>query len=256
MAVKPKKDNAGRNDVSPEQRAKSIQAMFSGIAGRYDFLNRLLSMGIDTYWRKRCIKSLKRRLEQRGPLLDLAAGTGDLALALERETGPGYPIIAADFSHAMLRLLKKKKGSKDRIAIVTADGLSLPFRSASFAGATIGFGIRNFTNRPVALSELFRVLKPGGTLAILEFSIPRNVFLRAGYLFYFEKILPFIGGLFSKRSAYAYLPESVREFPPPETFADTIRNAGFSPVSFSSLTGGIAILYLAKKPIGPSERNR
>ncbi|MBW1659396.1 MAG: bifunctional demethylmenaquinone methyltransferase/2-methoxy-6-polyprenyl-1,4-benzoquinol methylase UbiE [Deltaproteobacteria bacterium] len=250
-----------RNNVSPHDsqgpRAKEIQDMFSGIAGRYDFLNRLLSLGIDTRWRKRCIKVLKQKMKSAGSILDLAAGTGDLALALEKHTSAAFPIIAADFSHEMLKILKKKKGTKDRISIVTADGLSLPFRSDTFVGTTIGFGIRNFTDRPAALKELLRVLKPGGVLAILEFSIPQRKIFRSLYLFYFEKILPLIGGLFSSRSAYTYLPESVRKFPPPEKFSALIHDTGFTQVEFIPLTRGIAFLYTAEKPVtDPSERNR
>jgi len=200
--------------VSPHDsqgpRAKEIQDMFSGIAGRYDFLNRLLSLGIDTRWRKRCIKVLKQKMKSAGSILDLAA-----------------------------------------------DGLSLPFRSDTFVGTTIGFGIRNFTDRPAALKELLRVLKPGGVLAILEFSIPQRKIFRSLYLFYFEKILPLIGGLFSSRSAYTYLPESVRKFPPPEKFSALIHDTGFTQVEFTPLTGGIAFLYTAEKTaIDPFERNR
>ena len=236
-------------DPSPEQQAKSIQEMFSSIAGRYDFLNRLLSLGIDTTWRKRCIRVLKKRLKASGPILDVAAGTGDLSLELKKKMDAAYPVIAADFSLEMLKILKRKMSPENRIAIVTADSLSLPFKPESFAGVTIGFGIRNFTDRPTALREIFHVLKPGGILAILEFSTPRNRFIRTGYLLYFEKILPFIGGIFSKRSAYTYLPESVRKFPEPEVFANLIHKAGFIKTTFSALTGGIAILYCAEKPV-------
>ena len=250
------------NDTAPSRsgapQSKEIQEMFSGIAGRYDFLNRLLSLGIDTRWRKRCIKTLKQRMKTTGPILDLAAGTGDLALALEKRMGAAFPVIAADFSHEMLKILKRKKDTQRRISIVTADGLSLPFKPDTFAGATIGFGIRNFTDRPAALAELYRVLKPGGVLAILEFSIPKNRLFRLTYLFYFEKILPLIGGIFSSRAAYTYLPESVRKFPPPETFSGLIRGAGFLRVESVPLTGGIAFLYTAEKPTttGPSEKTR
>ena len=242
---------------SPDQQAKSIQEMFSSIAGRYDFLNRLLSLGIDITWRKRCIRAVKEQLNISGPILDLAAGTGDLSLELEKKMDATYPVIAADFSLEMLKILKRKMAPENPITIVTADGLSLPFKPETFAGITIGFGIRNFTNRSAALRELHRVLKPGGALAILEFAIPRNRFIRAGYLFYFEKILPFIGGLFSRRSAYTYLPESVRKFPEPEAFAGLIREAGFTRISFLTLTWGIATLYCAEKPaIDPPGKNR
>ena len=253
-----KKNGRGTQEaLTPEQQSRKIRAMFSGIAERYDFLNRLLSLGIDTRWRKRCIRVLRQSMKTDGPILDLAAGTGDLALALDKRTSPGFRVVAADFSLEMLKILKMKRGPSCGILIVTADGLSLPFRTGMFSGATIGFGIRNFTDRSAALRELNRVLKPGGILAILEFSIPRGRLLRFFYLLYFEKILPLIGGVFSSRSAYSYLPESVRKFPPPETFTVMIRNAGFKEVQASPLTGGIAVLYTAEKPlIDPSGKTR
>jgi len=229
-------------------QAGKIQDMFSGIAPHYDFLNRILSLGIDRRWRKRCVRTLQKRMKKKGPVLDLAAGTGDLALAFERHLGDTIPIAAVDFSHEMLKILKRKTHANGRISITTADGLVLPFKARSFEGAMIGFGIRNFTKRPEALKELYRVLKAGGILAILEFSIPRERFLRAAYLFYFEKILPLVGGLFSRRSAYTYLPASVQEFPAPEAFAALIQDAGFTDVTVSALTGGIATLYCAEKP--------
>jgi len=238
-----------------DDQAKKIQAMFGSIATRYDFLNRILSLGIDIRWRKRCVRTLQKKMKENGPVLDLAAGTGDLALAIERHSGNTIPVTAVDFSHEMLKILKKKKQAYDRISIATADGLALPFRAGTFEGVTIGFGIRNFTKRSEALKELFRVLKTGGILAILEFSLPRKRLLKAAYLFYFEKILPFIGGLFSKRSAYTYLPASVREFPTPELFSSLIQNAGFTGITVSALTGGIATLYCAEKPpTDPVER--
>ncbi len=248
----------GRPNLSetPAPHPKQVQKMFNNISQRYDFLNRLLSLRIDTLWRKRCIESLLQRMRETGPILDLAAGTGDLSLALRKRTSLEHPIIAADFSFQMLKILKEKKNPHDNILIVTADGLSLPFKANTFSGITIGFGIRNFTDRSSALKELHRVLKPGGTLAILEFSIPRNVFFRSLYLFYFEKILPLIGGLFSDRSAYTYLPRSVRAFPPPETFAHLIIDAGFQSVANFPLTGGIAHLYVGEKKVtDPSEKS-
>jgi demethylmenaquinone methyltransferase/2-methoxy-6-polyprenyl-1,4-benzoquinol methylase len=236
-------------EQNTDDQAKTIQAMFSSIATRYDFLNRILSLGIDIQWRKRCIRTLQKRMKRKGRVLDLAAGTGDLALALEKFSGNTIAVTAVDFSHEMLKILKGKKHTGSRISIITGDGLALPFKTRTFDGAMIGFGIRNFTKRPEALKELFRILKAGGILAILEFSIPRKQPLRAAYLFYFEKILPFVGGFFSRRSAYTYLPESVRGFPDPEIFASLINNAGFTGITIASLTGGIATLYCAEKPL-------
>ena len=237
----------------PQQQAKTIQTMFSSIADRYDFLNRLLSFGIDIYWRKRCVAFMKNNRPFRFPILDLASGTGDLALTIEKAL-PGVPIIAADFSIGMLRCLQTKKPKTSRIRAIAADGTRLPFKAASFEGVMIGFGIRNFTGREQALKEIHRALKPGGVLAILEFSLPQNRLVRFVYSFYFEKILPLIGGIFSKRSAYQYLPESVKAFPEPAAFAGLIGKCGFFRIRRHSLTWGIATLYTAQKPIDPSEK--
>ncbi len=239
----------------PIQKAKSIQSMFSAIANRYDFLNRLLSFGIDIYWRKRCIALMKKSSSPQASVLDLAAGTGDLGLAFEKAV-PHVNIIATDFSLEMLRRLSVKRSIKSRIKIVAADGSFLPFKTSSFEGVMIGFGIRNFTKRENALSEIYRILKPGGILTILEFSLPRNKAFRHVYTLYFEKVLPVIGGIFSKRSAYQYLPESVKTFPDPAEFAGVISKCQFSNVSRQSLTGGIATLYTARKPTGPSGKSR
>ncbi len=228
--------------------------MFSDIAGRYDFLNRLLSFGVDVYWRKRCVTFMKNNAPPRGPILDLASGTGDLGLALEKALASTW-IVAADFSVGMLKRIHCKKRVASRMKIVAADGLYLPFRSSVFGGVMIGFGIRNFTQREKALNEIYRVLKPGGTLAILEFSLPRNPLFRYVYAFYFERILPFIGGLFSRRTAYQYLPESVKAFPAPPVFHALIEASRFTHVRSQPLTGGIATLYTARKPTGPSERS-
>ncbi len=253
--MSPERDSPKNKDLHLAQRAITIRSMFDAIAGRYDFLNRLLSLGIDLYWRKRCIAFMKENKPFYAPILDLAAGTGDLSLALERAI-PGIKIIATDFSLEMLRHLRKKRGISSRIEIVTADGSNLPFKSASFGATMIGFGIRNFTRRERALKEIHRVLKPGGILTILEFSLPRNKVFRSIYSLYFEKILPLVGGLFSNRSAYKYLPESVKTFPDPMAFSELISRCLFTGVRKRPLTGGIATLYIAKKPIDPSEKNR
>jgi len=237
-------------------KAETVQSMFDIIARRYDMLNRLLSLGIDRKWRKTCIKKVLEIIKGNGPVLDLATGTGDLSFILEKEKRGNIEIIAADFSIEMLKVMKMKKPSDSNIRIITADSLALPLRDSFFKAIMIGFGIRNFTNRQDALKEIYRVLKPGGTLAILEFSLPSQRIIRALYLFYFKKILPLIGGIFSKRSAYSYLPASVCNFPNPTEFKTMVTKTGFRIISLNPLTGGIATLYLAKRPIDQSEKNR
>ncbi len=231
---------------SARQQAKTIQTMFSSIADRYDFLNRLLSFGIDIYWRRQCVAFIKNNRPFHFPILDLASGTGDLALAIEKAL-PGVPIVAADFSVRMLQRFQVKKPRTSQIRAIAADGTCLPFKEQSFEGVMIGFGIRNFTQRKKALMEIHRILKRGGILAILEFSLPENRLFCSIYSFYFEKVLPFVGGLFSERSAYRYLPESVKAFPEPATFAALIGACRFSDIHRHSLTGGIATLYTARK---------
>ncbi len=230
-------DNAGR--------AEAIRDMFSAIAPRYDFLNRLLSLGIDRGWR-RTLARMALNKETRA-ILDVACGTGDVSLELRRKV-PEARIVGLDFSPAMLELAQAKieKAEAD-IELVAASAEELPFAAAEFDLLTIAFGIRNVVDKKKALAEFNRVLKRDGRLAILEFSQPDYTWLRALYNFYFFKILPFIGGLFARRSAYQYLPDSVAKFPPRDEFVNWLKAAGFKRCRYHSLTCGIATLYLAEK---------
>ncbi len=226
-------------------RANAIRDMFSAIAPRYDFLNRLLSMGIDRGWRQTLTRMALNN--NTAAILDVACGTGDVSLAL-RQKVPAARIVGLDFSQAMLDLAAVKiENEQADIELVAASAEQLPFPETDFDLVTIAFGIRNVVDKKKALGEFYRVLRSQGRLAVLEFSQPDYVWLRFLYNFYFFKILPLIGGLFAKRSAYRYLPESVAKFPSRDEFVSWLKEAGFTDCRYHSLTFGIATLYLAEK---------
>jgi demethylmenaquinone methyltransferase/2-methoxy-6-polyprenyl-1,4-benzoquinol methylase len=226
---------------SPER----IAGMFDAIAGRYDFLNHLLSGGIDTRWRKRAIRSL--RLTGRERVLDLCTGTGDLAIAAIRANPPAARVVGVDFAGAMLRVgygKLQRARLENRIALVRGDATCLPVADASIDAITIAFGIRNVEQVAVACAEMRRVLKPGGRIAILEFAVPTAPGLSAVYLWYLRHVLPRIGRAISRHNAaYAYLPASIGAFTTPDEFVTIVRQAGFSDVRADSLTFGSVILY-------------
>jgi len=228
-----------------ENRALAIRDMFSAIAPRYDFLNRLLSLGIDQGWR-RTLSRMALRQDTKA-ILDVACGTGDVSLALRCKV-PQARIVGLDFSQAMLDLAKVKiDQAQADIKLVAASAEEIPFSDAEFDLVTIAFGIRNVIDKKKALAEFYRVLQPHGRLAVLEFSQPQVAWLRSLYNFYFFKILPLVGGLFARRSAYSYLPESVAKFPSQDEFTGWLKEVGFSQCRYHSLTFGIATLYLAEK---------
>ncbi len=221
-----------------------MRSMFDRIAPRYDLLNHLLSLGVDTAWRRRAVDLLDLHSPSR--LLDVGTGTGDLLIqALGR--GPGQARgVGVDLSGEMLiRAARKlaRRGMGPRSGLVCGDGERLPLAGGTFDGALVSFGIRNMADTGAALRELHRVLRPGGRLVILEFSDPEGL-LGALYRFYFRRILPGIGGWVSgDRGAYAYLPASVARFPRPPEFAARLEEAGFRSVTRRALSGGIAHLY-------------
>jgi demethylmenaquinone methyltransferase/2-methoxy-6-polyprenyl-1,4-benzoquinol methylase len=230
------------------EKGEQIQQMFGAIAPRYDFLNRLLSFGIDRHWRKIAVRLIK--FSEGGRILDVATGTGDVALEIARITPDSVRITGADFSSEMVRLGAEKISASryaGRIDFKVAPCEDLPFPSNTFDSVTIAFGIRNVVDRRLGLAELWRVIKPGGRLVILEFSTPRSALFRWGYHFYFKHILPVIGGLFSKYNAYKYLPDSVLEFPSSEEFCATLTDIGFRHVRCQPLTFGIASIYAGTK---------
>ena len=228
-----------------EQQASAwVRRMFGRIAPRYDLLNHLLSMNIDRFWRARTVARVASILERPGAqVLDVCCGTGDLTLALESR-GRSASVFGSDFCHPMLVAARHKRCP----ALFEADALQLPVAGASFDLASIAFGFRNLTNYRGGLAELRRILKPGGTLAILEFSTPPNALLAELYSFYSRAILPAIGGMISgSKDAYTYLPESVRKFPDAEGLANQMRDAGFVNVRFERMTAGIVALHLGER---------
>jgi demethylmenaquinone methyltransferase/2-methoxy-6-polyprenyl-1,4-benzoquinol methylase len=224
--------------------------MFDAIAPRYDLLNHLLSAGIDKRWRTRMIGSLQ--LTGRETLIDVCTGTADVALEARRGAGSGGTaarVLGVDFAGAMLALgLRKIRAANEQrhITLVRGDAMRIPAADSSADAATVAFGVRNVEKTEVACRELARVLRPGGRLAILEFSIPRIPGLAAMYRWYFSNVLPLIGRAISGHSgAYSYLPASVGAFPPPGEFVTLLRHSGFVEVRAVPLTFGVVYLYVA-----------
>lgn len=230
---------------SPEK----IAGMFDAIAGNYDLLNRLLSAGIDQRWRKKAIRSL--RLSGRERVLDLCTGTADLAIAA-LDAAPGAArVVGVDFAGEMLRVGLQKSRTRDlsrRLTLVRGDAANIPAASGSMNAVTVAFGIRNVQNTQQACNEIFRVLAPGGRVAVLEFAIPTTPGVRAAYLWYFNQVLPRIGKLISKHNAaYGYLPASVGAFATPDEFVTILRQSGFADIKAVPLTFGIVYLYTAQR---------
>ena len=230
------------------EKGRGIRDMFDKIAPRYDLLNRLLSLGIDQRWRRFAVGQL--HIPKNGIVLDIATGTGDVALEVGRQTDETVKIVGSDFTQGMLVLGQEKIAASpchNRIVLVNAPCEEMPHPDGVFDGITIAFGIRNVVDRQKGLCEMARVLKPGGRAVILEFATPRNRLFRAIYFFYFLKVLPWLGGLISQRSAYQYLPDSVLEFPDRDCFKEMMEKAGFVNVKVHDLTGGIAAVHVGTR---------
>jgi demethylmenaquinone methyltransferase/2-methoxy-6-polyprenyl-1,4-benzoquinol methylase len=228
--------------------------MFGAIAGRYDFLNHLLSFNTDRYWRWRTVRRVPPEGDE--PILDLCTGTGDLALAYFRSSGGNVPIVAADFCREMLVYGVQKSrtaGAAARVHFVEADALALPFADGQFQIVSVAFGLRNLSNTDRGLREMTRVCRPGGRVAILEFSLPRRQPFRALYGWYFHRVLPRIGQMLARNrfDAYQYLPQSVAEFPEREALTQRMQQAGLVDLTYQSLTLGVATLYVGRKPTTP-----
>lgn len=239
--VQPYKD---RNSGKKEQ----VRDMFDNIAGKYDFLNHFLSLGIDRRWRKKAIAQLKHQQPQH--LLDVACGTADLTIEAYKTLRP-QKITGLDLSNKMLDIGRQKVAKlhlNNAIELLQGDSEHLPFADASFDAVTVAFGVRNFENLQNGLTEMYRVLRKGGQLVVLEFSRPRQFPFKQLYGFYFFHILPFWGRLFSKdQAAYSYLPESVQSFPDGKDFLQLLENSGFTNCRQQSLTLGVVSIYTAVK---------
>lgn len=235
-----------------DEKNRAIGEMFSTIAPRYDFLNRLLSFGADRRWRRTAVAASEPA--RGGRHLDVATGTADVALEILRQKGREAYVAGSDISAGMVRIGRAKatrEGFSNRAGFVIAPGESLPFRDGVFDSASVAFGIRNLADRHRGLREMCRVVRPGGKIVVLEFSRPKSSLFGAIYRIYFTIILPRLGGFFSRRAAYAYLPESVAAFPEPEIFARMMREAGCSSVAYRPLTFGIVTLYVGtRQPAG------
>jgi demethylmenaquinone methyltransferase/2-methoxy-6-polyprenyl-1,4-benzoquinol methylase len=224
-------------------RAQAVRRMFSAVAPRYDLLNHLLSLNIDRRWRRVAVDRLLEHVSA-GTVLDACAGTLDLARELAGRTAFTGRVVASDFALPMLRSGMAKVSGMP-VGVAAADTLTLPLASRSLDGAMVGFGVRNLEDLDAGLIEFARVLKPGAPLAILEFTTPPKQPLRAAYLLYFRRILPLVGRLVSGHdAAYGYLPESVLAFPEPAELGERMEAAGFGPVGWHLLTGGIAAIHL------------
>jgi len=234
-----------QNESAATEHAKRVREMFGRIAGRYDVLNHLLSGNVDKSWRTKVAKRLKAKLTADASLiLDVACGTGDLSLTLFENTGAR--VVATDFCRPMLSIAAGKVPGE--INLIEGDALHLPFKDGTFDAVTIAFGLRNLASVEGGLSELRRILKPNGWLAVLEFSRPTNAILRPAFSLYFRRILPLMGGIISgSLSAYTYLPASVSKFPDQTQLALLMEKTGFDQVDYENLTGGIAALHLGRR---------
>ncbi len=232
----------------PGDKKAQVKEMFDNISPKYDFLNRLLSMGIDRGWRNKLIDLMKPY--QPKNILDIATGTGDLAILEAIQLSP-EKVIGLDISEGMLKVAKEKvleKKLEHIIELITGDAENIPYENDTFDAITVAFGVRNFENLKQGLKEMNRVLKPGGIALILEFSQPEQTPFKQAYGIYSKYILPFIGKIISgDQSAYSYLPESISVFPYGEKMKQILMESGFSQVNIYPLTFGISTIYLAKK---------
>jgi demethylmenaquinone methyltransferase/2-methoxy-6-polyprenyl-1,4-benzoquinol methylase len=228
-----------------------VQRMFGEIAGKYDRMNHLLSLNVDRWWRRRTVRLVPPRGE--APILDICTGTGDLAFAYFRAGGGKVPVVGADFCREMLDVAEQKKQRLrigDDMTFVEADAQQLPFEDDKFQIVSVAFGLRNVADTDRGLREMVRVCRPGGRVAVLEFTMPRRQPFRGLYGWYFRNLLPRVGHWFARNdeSAYSYLPESVGEFPQYEALTRRMEAAGLHETKFHPLTFGVATLYVGAKP--------
>lgn len=236
------------DQTNTESKKVQVEDMFNQIAPKYDLLNHALSLNIDKLWRRKVVKLLSK--EKASTVLDVATGTCDLAIAIARKANPSA-ITGVDLSEEMLNVGKqkvKKLGFANQIKLQKADAENLPFADNSFDAITVAFGVRNFENLEAGLKEMYRVMKPNGTCIILEFTMPIRFPIKQLYNFYFRYILPLIGRMVSNhKSAYTYLPESVKAFPQRQKFTQIMEQCGYNNTEFKILSFGIAAIYIGKK---------
>ena len=236
--------------MSVDKSSSRVRSMFGEIAGRYDLLNHLLSLGVDRRWRRRTVRLVTPEGDH--PILDVCTGTGDLALAYWRAGGCKVPVVGADFCHPMLVIGRQKcrrAGAEGHVRLVEADAQQLPFPDDTFQIVSVAFGLRNLSDTDRGLREMARVCRRGGRVAVLEFSMPRWGPLRAFYGWYFRRVLPRVGEAIARnrQGAYNYLPASVGEFPQDEALAERMRAGGLARVGFHRFSLGIATLYVGEK---------
>jgi demethylmenaquinone methyltransferase/2-methoxy-6-polyprenyl-1,4-benzoquinol methylase len=250
--VATRKTSSGRTAVDKD--ARRIRRMFAEISPRYDFLNHFLSLNTDRSWRRKAARELA--LSPGSTVLDVCTGTGDLALELTSALRGSQEslVVGTDFTPEMVRIGERKRARRGvrNLCLLLADTLMLPFADRTFDAVTVAFGIRNLRDLRHGLREMLRVLRPEGQVAVLEFSMPQRAWLRQAIAPYFHRILPRLGGWISGtpsgREAYTYLPRSIGEFPSPEQFSRILLECGFCDVRRVSLTLGIALLHIARRP--------
>jgi demethylmenaquinone methyltransferase / 2-methoxy-6-polyprenyl-1,4-benzoquinol methylase len=219
-----------------EEKTRAVRAMFDTIAGRYELVNRLMTFGLDARWRRRAVRDL--RLPARSLVLDVAAGTGDFTRELTRQ---GHLAVATDLSYGMLAA---GRAMPER---VQADASRLPFRTGGFDGVTCGYALRNFTDLAGTLTEMGRVLRPGGRISLLEVAEPTGGLWRAGFRLWFRRVVPLIGGIISDRAAYAYLPASTAYLPSADEIVAMMNRAGFSAVNHRRVMGGLSQQFVGTR---------
>ena len=219
-----------------EEKTRQVRAMFDAIAGRYELVNKLMTFGLDTRWRRRAVSDL--RLPPASLVLDVAAGTGDFTRELRRQ---GQRAVATDLSYGMLH------AGRSLDVAVQADASQLPFRDASFDGITCGYALRNFTDLAATFDEMARVTRGGGRLSLLEVAEPQSGLLRTGFRIWFRRVVPFIGSLVSDRAAYHYLPRSTAYLPSSEEIARLLNRSGYCAVNHRRVMGGLSQQFLATR---------
>lgn len=242
--------NINPYDDDPRDKTSQVSDMFDAIAPRYDFMNHAMTLGIDKIWRRRAISALRKIAPHPRYILDIATGTADLAISLAQRLDP-VSVVGIDISEEMLLKGAAKVANENLSTIITlqqADSLQIPFPDKSFDCITVAFGVRNFEDLSAGYAEMFRVLRPGGTLMVIELSTPTSSAVRPMYNFYTQRLVPTLGRLFTKdRKAYSYLPASISAVPQGQEMLDLIKEAGFTDTSFRTYSFGTCSVYFASK---------